>query len=142
VKTGRFKLRYFKYLIFLDIFTFIAGLAYAETTTLFSVTTTDATAITASSAELHGTINPGGSPAAAWFEWGATTSFGNRTETRLAGDGTAAVNVSQSTGIFNHTRLITSVLSATGHQQDPPVFLVRHTHLRQRATPQIRAVRR
>src|SRR5207249_10636222 len=77
VKTGRFKL-----LILLDILTFIASVAYSQTTTTFSVATTEATAITAGSAELHGSINPGGSSAAAWFDWGTTTSLGNRTDAR------------------------------------------------------------
>src|SRR5262249_26101764 len=63
-----------------------------------------ATAITASSAELHGNINPGGNTAAAWFEWGTTTSFGNRTETGLVGDGTITLNLSQSIGsLQSHT---------------------------------------
>jgi hypothetical protein len=78
MKTGR--LRPVKYLVLLDILTFIATLAYAETTNAtFSLATTEATAITASSAELHGVINPGGMSAAAWFEWGTTASLGNRT---------------------------------------------------------------
>jgi hypothetical protein len=94
MKTGRFKL-----LVLLDLFTFIASVAYSQTITpSFSVTTTDATAITASPAELHGTINPGGGSSAAWFEWGTTSSFGNRSETRLVGDGTATLNLSQSIG--------------------------------------------
>ena len=93
MKTGRFKL-----LILLDILTFIASVAYSQTTTTFSVATTEATAITAGSAELHGSINPGGSSAAAWFEWGTTTSLGNRTDARLVGDGTTTVNLSQPIG--------------------------------------------
>jgi len=94
MKTGRFKL-----LVLLDLLTFIASVAYSQTTTpAFSVTTTDATAITASSAELHGTINPGGGSSAAWFEWGTTSSFGNRSETRFIGDGTTALNLSQPIG--------------------------------------------
>src|SRR5262245_29079555 len=94
MKTGRFKL-----LVLLDLLTFVASVAYSQTTTLsFSVTTTDATAITASSAELHGTVNPGGGSSAAWFEWGTTSSFGNRTETRLVVDGTTTLNLSQPIG--------------------------------------------
>jgi len=97
MKTGRF--RPVKFLVLLDILTFIATLAYAETTNAtFSLATTEATAITASSAELHGVINPGGTSAAAWFEWGTTALLGNRTETRPVGDGTTTVNLSQSVG--------------------------------------------
>jgi hypothetical protein len=100
MKTGRFRrLRPFRLLVLLDIVTFVATLAYSEVTNgTFSLATTEATAITASSAELHGVINPGGTSAAAWFEWGATPTFGNRTETRLVGDGTNTLNLSQSIG--------------------------------------------
>jgi hypothetical protein len=94
MKTGRFKL-----LVLLDLLTFIASVAYSQTTTpSFSVTTGDATAITATSAELHGTINPGGGSSAAWFEWGTTSSLGTRSETRLVGDGTTTINISQLIG--------------------------------------------
>jgi hypothetical protein len=95
MKTGR--LRPVKCLILLDIVTFIATLAYAETrNATFSLATTEAPAFTASSAELHGGINPGKTSAAAWFEWGTTASLPNRTETRPVGDGTTTLNVSQS----------------------------------------------
>lgn len=67
-----------------------AGFAYAQTTAT-SVVTTEAVSITANSAVLNGTIIPGGTTAAAWFEWGTTTALGTRTETQLVGDGTTIV---------------------------------------------------
>ena len=44
-----------------------------------SVATTAASAVTGASASLNGTVNPGGDPAAALFQWGATTAYGNST---------------------------------------------------------------
>lgn len=80
----------------LAVLIFAASTAYPQTTTTTaSVATTEATAITSTSAELHGTINPAGSTAAGWFEWGTTTSLGNRTDTQLVGEGTTAVSLSQ-----------------------------------------------
>ncbi len=69
---------------------FARGIAYSETTTI-SVATSDATSVTTSSAELHGLINPGGSAAAAWFEWGTTASLGARSDVQTFPAGTAAV---------------------------------------------------
>ena len=58
------------------------------------ITTTDATAITPTTATLNGTINPNGLAATYHFEWGTTTSYGNSTTTVSAGSGTSAVPVS------------------------------------------------
>src|SRR5207253_1451020 len=80
----------------------VAG--YSEDTNPF-IATNDATGITFNSADLHGTTNPAGSPTAAWFEWGKTTSFGNRTdaETFAAGTTTAVTFVTSIRNLEPHT---------------------------------------
>src|SRR5207237_2945268 len=69
------------------------------------IATNDATGITFNSADLHGTTNPAGSPTAAWFEWGKTTSFGSRTdaETFAAGTTTAVTFVTSIRNLEPHT---------------------------------------
>src|SRR5712691_6667622 len=67
----------------------VAG--YSQTTTPSatpSATTNDATGVTTNSAQLSGTLVPGGAGSAAgWFEWGTTTSLGKRTEPQIFSDG-------------------------------------------------------
>src|SRR3989442_9090668 len=76
--------------IIVSIFLLGAVAAYSETGTP-SITTNGATAVTAGSAELHGTINTGGNPAAAWFEWGKTSSLGKPTHPQVFSVGTTSV---------------------------------------------------
>jgi hypothetical protein len=76
-----------------QVFIFATGVAYSQTT--FSVATTEATAITSTSAALNGTINPGGNSTAVWFEWGTTTSLGTRSDTQLVGEGTSTISLTQ-----------------------------------------------
>ncbi len=76
--------------ILLSIFLLGAVPGYSETGTS-TVTTNDATAVTANSAELHGAINTGGHTVAGWFEWGTTTSLGKRTDAQVFTDGTPSV---------------------------------------------------
>ena len=58
-----------------------------------AVITTDATAVTPTTATLNGTINPNGLAATYYFEWGTATSYGNNTTTTSAGSGTSATAV-------------------------------------------------
>ncbi|HYB25793.1 MAG TPA: hypothetical protein VEF89_04195 [Solirubrobacteraceae bacterium] len=58
------------------------------------VATGTATAITATSATLNGTVNPEGQATSYFFQYGTTTSYGSETATAAAGSGTASVNVS------------------------------------------------
>ena len=44
--------------------------------------------VTGTSATLNATVNPKGFPAAAWFEWGTTTSYGDHTPVTDIGSGT------------------------------------------------------
>src|SRR3989442_13519126 len=64
--------------IIVSIFLLGAVAAYSETGTP-SITTNGATAVTAGSAELHGTINTGGNAAAGGVEWGTTRFLRERT---------------------------------------------------------------
>jgi hypothetical protein len=50
--------------------------------------------ITRTSAELNGTVNPNGWPTTAWFQWGATTNYGNLTAVTALGSGTTALPLS------------------------------------------------
>ena len=61
--------------ILLTFILWVAVAGYSEGTSP-SVATNEAAAVTSTSAELHGTINSGGSSVAGWFEWGTTTSLG------------------------------------------------------------------
>jgi hypothetical protein len=58
------------------------------------VSTGNATAITSTSATLHGTVNPEGQATSYYFEYGTTTSYGSQTPTSPAGSGAADVSVS------------------------------------------------
>ena len=78
--------------IIVSIFLLGAVAAYSETGTP-SITTNGATAVTAGSAELHGTINTGGNAAAGWFEWGTTSSLGKRTDPQVFAVGTSSVTL-------------------------------------------------
>ena len=55
-----------------------------------------ATNLTPNAAQLNGTVNPHGSSATYYFEYGATTSYGSQTSSFDAGSGTSAASVSVS----------------------------------------------
>src|SRR5262249_35226005 len=80
------------FLIIVSIMLLGAVAGYSETGTP-SITTNDATAVTANSAELHGAINTGGNAAAGWFEWGTTSSLGKRTDPQVFPVGTSSVTL-------------------------------------------------
>src|SRR5881628_1924999 len=89
--------------IIVSIFLLGTVAAYSETGTP-SITTNGATAVTASSAELHGTINMGGNAGAEWFEWGTTSSLGKRTDPQVFAVGTTSVTlVASIRGLEAHT---------------------------------------
>ena len=54
-------------------------------------TTLAATSVNTNSATLNGTVNPNGTTAIAWFQWGTSTSYGNSTTVTNAGSGSSAV---------------------------------------------------
>jgi len=75
------------------------GLVYGSDqsfTTLGSplVSTLPATGVSATMAALNGTANPNGLPTTAWFQWGATTNYGNLTSMTDLGSGTTTLPLS------------------------------------------------
>jgi hypothetical protein len=77
------------------------GLAYGSdqsftTLVLPQVSTWPARPISTNSATLNGTVNPNGWPATAWFQWGATTNYGNVTPVTALGGGTTDLPLSAS----------------------------------------------
>ena len=71
-----------------------AGVAHAQPISP-SVATLPVSAAGATNATLNGTVNPNGTPAFAWFQWGATTNYGNSTPAQALGGGSANLNFSQ-----------------------------------------------
>jgi len=68
-------------------------------------------AIGPGAANLGGTVDPNGRATGWWIEYGTTSRYGNRTETRSAGSGTAPVGVSVrvgglTAGVTYHFRLV------------------------------------
>lgn len=51
--------------------------------------------VTGNSAQLQGAANPQGSPMSVYFEWGATTTYGNSTTTNSIGSGNVEVTFSE-----------------------------------------------
>jgi hypothetical protein len=58
-----------------------------------SATTLSASNITPQAATLNAAVNPNGENTSAYFEYGATTSYGTRTATNIVGSGTASIGV-------------------------------------------------
>ncbi|HVM48450.1 MAG TPA: leucine-rich repeat protein [Candidatus Acidoferrum sp.] len=58
------------------------------------VSTLPATGVSTNSATLNGTVNPNGLATTAWFQWGATTNYGNLTAVTALGSGTNALPLS------------------------------------------------
>jgi hypothetical protein len=90
LRTGRF-------IIFSLIAQVLIGAlaAYGQTTTV-SLTTNDATSITSNSAVLNGSITTTGVFAAVWFEWGTSTSLGNRSDVQMLSSTSDALTFTQS----------------------------------------------
>lgn len=69
--------------------------------TTAKVQTAAATGVARTSADVNGSVNPDGAATSYWFEYGETTDFGNTTDLRSAGNGTAAAAVSASLSGLN-----------------------------------------
>jgi Ca2+-binding RTX toxin-like protein len=83
-----------------------------------SAITGPVSAVGAVDATLNGTVNPGGQATTWWFEYGKTTAYGSKTETRSAGNGSANVDVSAvvaglTGGTTYHYRLVASNSAGT-----------------------------
>jgi predicted secreted protein len=61
-----------------------------------TVTTTAASSVAATTANLNGTVNPNGRATTVYFEYGTSTSYGSKTSSVSAGGGTSNVAVSRS----------------------------------------------
>jgi T5SS/PEP-CTERM-associated repeat protein len=76
------------------------------------VTTLPASPVLGDVAGLNGAANPNGNSTTAWFEWGATTNYGNVTFPQAIGSGTSSVNfneiLSDLTGGVYHFRAVAS----------------------------------
>jgi phosphodiesterase/alkaline phosphatase D-like protein len=89
------------------------GVAVGAANAAPAAVTGPASAVSAVSATLEGTVNPGGQATTWWFEYGKTTAYGSKTTTRNAGNGTADVDISAAvTGLTGgtdyHYRLVAS----------------------------------
>jgi len=68
--------------------------AYIAGQGLSVVSTLSATGVSTTNATLNGTVKPNGWPTTAWFQWGATTNYGNLTSVTDLGSGTNALPLS------------------------------------------------
>jgi hypothetical protein len=97
--------------------------APAAAATAPSVATAPASGVGTTSARLNGTVNPNGQATSWWFEYGTSTSYGLKTATHSAGNGTKAVDVSHnisslSVGTGYHFRLLASNATGTSYGGD------------------------
>jgi phosphodiesterase/alkaline phosphatase D-like protein len=88
-----------------------------------SVTTGPLTSVTPTSATVSGSVNPNGSPATWYVDYGETTSYGSKSASMNAGSGTTAVNVSAtlnglSAGTTYHYRFVASNTGGTAQGAD------------------------
>jgi len=85
--------------------------------------TGEATSVGATSAVVAGMVDPGGEATSWYVEYGASTSYGSRTDARSAGNGTAPVDVSGQlrglqTGATYHYRLVATNAGGTSRGAD------------------------
>ncbi len=80
-------------------------------TGLPSVSSAPATGVTNTTGTINGSVNPNGAATTAWFEWGATTNYGNQTAPVALGSGILPLTLNSNLtgftqGITNHYRLV------------------------------------
>ncbi len=73
-------------------FNTIGGGYYQQQNTAPIVNTLQATYVYQNSALINGSVNPNGSLATAWFEWGRDSNFGSKSESRAVGSGYDSLN--------------------------------------------------
>ena len=88
-----------------------------------TATTGGATSVGATTAVVTGKVDPGGEATSWYVEYGVTTSYGSRTDTRSAGNGTGQVDVTEqlrslTTGVTYHYRLVATNVSGTSRGAD------------------------
>ena len=86
-------------------------------------TTLAASAVTATSATLNGSLNPNGLATTYYFQWGTTVSYGNTTSSLSAGSGSAVVAVNANisgliAGTTYHFRLVAVNADGTTNGND------------------------
>jgi hypothetical protein len=92
-------------------------------TTAPTVTTSSASSISQSAATLAGTVNPNGASTNAYFQWGATTGYGNTTYSQNVGAGTTSVPYSVNLSGLScvttyHFRAVATSSGGTGYGGD------------------------
>ena len=88
-----------------------------------AVATSAAGSVAATSATLHGRVDPNGRSTTYYFDYGTTTSYGTKTSSSSAGSGTNATNVSKAVtglkpGTTYHFRLAASSDAGTANGSD------------------------
>lgn len=89
-----------------------------------TATTLPASSVTLRTAQLNGTVNPGGGSTTYYFQYGTSTSYGSTTPVSNAGSGTSDVSVSAAiSGLKKrattyHARLVAQNASGTAFGQD------------------------
>ena len=105
----------------------VAGLALAAAPQAVAkaptAVTGPATSVGGTSATVTGSVDPGGEATSWYVEYGRTTSYGSRTATRSAGNGTVVVDVSEqltglTTGTAYHYRVVAANASGTSRGGD------------------------
>jgi phosphodiesterase/alkaline phosphatase D-like protein len=101
------------------------GTFYFKTTALPVATTGAASSITASSANLNGTVNPHGADTTYYFQYGTSTTYGNSAPIQAgnAGSGSSAVSVPTAiTGLngstMYHYRLVAGNINGNSYGRD------------------------
>jgi hypothetical protein len=126
----------FGYLDEIRVFTFAPGAFSTNVLLLINgqppeATTTVATPLGSITATLNGLVNPGNFATAVWFEWGATTNYGNFTSTNILAGTTNTLAVSNnasglSVGNTYHFRVAASTALGVSYGQNlsfsPAVF--------------------
>ena len=105
----------------------VAGLALAAAPQAVAkaptAVTGPATSVGGTSATVTGSVDPGGEATSWYVEYGRTTSYGSRTATRSAGNGTVVVDVSEqltglTTGAAYHYRVVATNATGTSRGGD------------------------
>ena len=96
---------------------------YSPQAVVPAVTTSAASNVTTTGAQLNGTVNPNGASTTYYFEYGTTVSYGSQTNSASAGSGTSAANVNATLsglapGTTYHYRLVATSSVGTSRGND------------------------
>jgi phosphodiesterase/alkaline phosphatase D-like protein len=113
-------------------------LSFTTGAVLPTVATGAASAVTSSSATMNGSVNPNGSSATAWFEWGTSSTLSTFTSTtaQSVGSGTTAVSFSANlTGLTPNTTYYCRAAGQNGAGTQKDVILSFTTGIAAPAAP-------